>query len=149
MTANRMPLYLSLASLTLATAAVLILQPYSVTSPWSGFNRPGQRYFSAALRRDSVELRRLSLSRAPIEWALSTEHNQRSSLAAWAHHASASVGFTRGDTTAVLFDTPTRACPVLLTFVGPDARARVLQAAARCFTRRGWPEDQSVIAVPR
>ena len=149
MTANRMPLYLSLASLALTIAAVLILQPYSVTSPWSGFNRPGQRYFSAALRRDSVELGRLSVSQAPVEWALSTEHKARNSLAAWANNASASVGFKRGDTTAVLFDTPTRACPVLLTFVGPDAQARVLQAAARCYTRRGWPEDQSIIAVPR
>jgi hypothetical protein len=149
MIANRMPLYLSLASLTLAIAAVLILQPYSVISPWSAFDQPGQRYFSAALRRDSIELARLSLSRAPVEWALSAEHNQRNSLAAWAHNASASVGVKRGDTTAVLFETPTGACPVLLTFVGPDGRARVLQAAARCYRRRGWPEDQSVIAVPR
>ena len=148
MTASRMPLYLSVASLTLAIAAVLILQPYSVRSPWSGFDRPGQRYFAAGLRRDSVELRRLSLSRAPVEWALSAEHNERNSLAAWANDASASLGFKRGDTTAVLFDTPTSACPVLVTFVGPT-QPRVLQVAARCYRRRGWPEDQSVIAVPR
>jgi hypothetical protein len=146
MSVNRMPLWLGLASFALLIALVLGLQPYSVTSPWSRYDKPGQRFLVAALRRDTAVLKRLSASPGPVEWALRTEQTERNALAAWANSARASVAFERGDSTDVLYDTPTSACPFLLTFVD-QTHPRILRAQARCYMRRGWPSDPSVIAV--
>jgi hypothetical protein len=146
MTINRTPFCLGLVALGLLIALVLTLQPYSVTSPWSRFDEPGRRYLAAALRRDTVALDQLSLSSEAVQWALRTEQGQRAALTSWVNSAAASEGFQRGDTTHVLFDTATQACPLLLTFVNQN-HPKVLRAHARCYMRRGWPTDSSVIAV--
>jgi hypothetical protein len=43
MTDSRISIALTIALLTLAVAAVLAIQPYSVVSPWSVYDAPGQR----------------------------------------------------------------------------------------------------------
>jgi hypothetical protein len=125
---------------------VLGLQPYSVTSPWSRFDGPGRKYVEAALRQDTAALRNLSASSAPIRWAILVRQTDPAALATWANWAHASVGFTRGDTTDVWYDTPTSACPFRLTFVR-DHSAKVVDAHARCYFKRGWPTDSTAIDV--
>jgi hypothetical protein len=72
MTDTRIAISLTIGILALAIGAVLAIQPYSVRSPWSIYDAPGQRFLSAALRQDSVELQRLSLSSGPLTWAVRT-----------------------------------------------------------------------------
>jgi hypothetical protein len=125
---------------------VLVLQPYSVASPWSRFDDPGRRYLRAALRHDTVALQTMSASSRPVRWAIGVGQANPTALATWERWARASVGFTRGDTTDVWYDTPTDACPFRLSFVG-DHGTRVVDAAARCYFKPGWPTDPTVIDV--
>jgi len=147
-TTNRTPFFLGLVAFGLITGLVLTLQPYSVPSPWSRFDEPARRYLAAALRHDTAALAHLSRSSEAVRWALKAEERERAALTSWVNSASASVGFQRGDTTDVLFDTATQACPLLLTFVDQRHPA-VLRAHARCYLSRGWPTDPSVIGVRR
>jgi hypothetical protein len=149
MNEHRWPICLSAVSLAVMVAFARMVQPYSVTSPWSRFDKPGQRYLMAALDRDSVRLGDLAVSPAAVAWALRMERSNRNTLAIWARFARASVGFERGDTTDVWFDAPTSVCPVLLTFVGQNNQAKVLRAYNRCLRKLSWPEDKSVISVSR
>lgn len=146
MTVYRAPTLAASGVLLVGLALLLGVQPYSVTSTWSRFDEPGDRYVEAALRRDVSTLRRLSVSQQPVDWAIRAELTERSALAAWAKSARASVGFSRGDTVDVLYDTSTNACPFLLSFVGRH-HPKVVRAHARCYIRRGWPTDPSVITV--
>ncbi|MFL5494745.1 MAG: hypothetical protein ACJ8DC_10230, partial [Gemmatimonadales bacterium] len=67
---GRMPLFLTLLAGAVCVAALWLLQPYSVTSPWDVYTRPAQRFLAAALKRDSTALSRQSGSIAPVVWAL-------------------------------------------------------------------------------
>jgi hypothetical protein len=136
MTDTRIAISLTIGILALAIGAVLAIQPYSVRSPWSIYDTPGQRFLSAALRQDSAELQRLSISSGPLDWAVRTAREHPSDLSAWARYGRAGVGVGRGDTTKVLFETATKVCPLLITFVGQQARVRVLEAKPRCYTNR-------------
>jgi hypothetical protein len=148
MSGYRMPSLLALAGLLVGLAFLFATQPYSVSRPWSRFDEPAHRYLAAALRRDSSTLERLSATPQPVHWAIRTEQIEGGALAAWANSARASLGFSRGDTIEVWYDTPTDACPFRLTFVGQE-RPRLVRAYARCYKYRGWPSDPSVIAIPR
>jgi hypothetical protein len=136
MTDTRISVLLTIALLTLTLAAVLIIQPYSVRSPWSVYDAPGQRFLSAALSRDSAELTRLSVSSSAVDWAIRTQRDHPRALSVWAHFARAGTGVIRSDTSRVLFDSATEVCPLLITFVGHDAQARVLEAKPRCYSNR-------------
>jgi hypothetical protein len=135
MTDTRISISLTITLLALAAGAVLVIQPYSVQSPWSAFDVPGQRFLTAALRRDSAELSRLSVSSGPVDWAIRTQRDHPHDLSVWAQFARAEAGVVRSDTTRVLFETATAICPLLITFVGHEAQARVLQAKPRCYTK--------------
>lgn len=136
MTDSRISIALTIALLALALAAVLTIQPYSVRSPWSVYDAPGQRFLSAALRRDSAELTRLSVSSVAVDWAIRTQRDHQHALSVWAQFARAGTGVIQSDTSRVLFETATEVCPLLITFVGRDAQARVLEAKSRCYSNR-------------
>ncbi len=136
MTDTRISVLLTIALLTLGLAAVLVIQPYSVRSPWSVYDAPGQRFLSAALSGDSAELTRLSVSSSAVDWAIRTQRDHPRALSVWAHFARAGAGVIQSDTSRVLFDTVTEVCPLLITFVGHDAQARVLEAKSRCYSNR-------------
>jgi hypothetical protein len=148
MSLDRVPALLASGLTLLGLAVLLGLQPYSVARPWSRFDEPGHRFIEAALRRDTMALEQLSASSEAVNWAIQAEQAGRNALAAWAQSGRASLGFTRGDTTDVWYDTPTDACPFRLTFVGRGT-PRVVRAHARCYLWRGWPDDPSVISVSR
>src|SRR5919107_1487510 len=84
---GKTPVYLTLLAAALFVTAVFIFQPYSVTSPWSVYTGPAQRYLQAALRRDSLALVQQSISPAPVEWGLRAGRMYPESLAVWAHEA--------------------------------------------------------------
>jgi hypothetical protein len=136
MTDTRISIALTIAVLALALAAVLTIQPYSVRSPWSAYNAPGQRFLSAALRRDSAALTHLSVSSDAVDWAIRTQRDHPRALSVWAHFARAGTGVTQSDTSRVLFETATEVCPLLITFVGHEQQARVLEAKPRCYLNR-------------
>ena len=136
MTDTRISIAFTIALLTLALAAVLAIQPYSVRSPWSVYDAPGQRFLSAALRRDSAELTRLSVSSGAVDWAIRVQRDHPRALSVWAHFARAGTGVIQSDTSRVLFETATEVCPLLITFLGHDAQARVLEAKPRCYLNR-------------
>lgn len=148
MSLDRVPALLASLLSLLGLAVVLGLQPYSVARPWSRFDEPGQRFIEAALRHDTVALEQLSASPEAMRWAFEAGREGRSALVAWAHSGRASLGFIRGDTTDVWYDTPTDACPFRLTFIGRHT-PRVVRAHARCYLWQGWPTDPSVISVSR
>ena len=136
MTDTRIRLVLTIALLVLALATVLTVQPYSAPSPWSAYDAPGRRFLSAALRGDSAELTRLTVSSNAVDWAMRTQHDHAQALSVWAHFARAGTGVTQSDTSRVLFETATEVCPLLITFVGQKQQARVLEAKSRCYSNR-------------
>jgi hypothetical protein len=136
---GRMPAYLTLVAVALCAAALWLLQPYSVRSPWEVYTKPAQRFLLAAMRRDSLALSRQSGSIAPVVWALAAARTHPESLSVWARDAEASMGTRRGDTADVLLSTATDVCsrhPIWLRFVGSGDEARVLRASSACFDSR-------------
>jgi hypothetical protein len=136
MTDTRISISLAIAFVIVALAGVLAIQPYSVRSPWSAYDAPGRRFLSAALNQDSAALRLVSASPAAVDWALQTRRDHPRALSVWAHFARAGTGVVASDTSTVLFETATAVCPVVITFLGHDERARVLEAGARCYLNR-------------
>jgi hypothetical protein len=136
---GRMPIYLTLLAAVLCVAALWILQPYTVRSPWDAYTKPAQRFLHAALRRDSLALSRQSGSIAPVVWALRAARTQPESLMVWARGAEAWTGKRRGDTADVLLSTTTDVCsrhPIWLRFVGSGDEVKVLRASSACFESR-------------
>jgi hypothetical protein len=136
---GRTPLYLTLLGVALLIAGLVILQPYSVTSPWSIYTAPAQRFLQAALRGDSLALARQSESAEPVTWALAARRMHPDSLAVWARAAEASTGGRWGDTAEVLLSTPTDVCskhPIWVRFVGSGDEAKVLRVSSTCFEPR-------------
>jgi hypothetical protein len=133
---GKTPLYLTLLGAALLILVVLIFQPYSVTSPWSVYTPPAQRYLQAAMRRDSLALAQQSISAAPVRWALRAARLYPDSLAVWAREGEVWTGGRWADTAEVLLSTPTEVCskhPIWLRFVGTGAHAKVLRAWSACF----------------
>jgi len=56
MAVDRVPTLLASGLLLVGVALVFALQPYSVTSPWSRFDKPAHHYLGAALRRDTAKV---------------------------------------------------------------------------------------------
>jgi hypothetical protein len=134
---GRMPLYLTLLAGVVCAAALWLLQPYTVRSPWNAYTRPAQRFLAAALERDSAALSRQSGSVAPVVWALQAARTRPESLMAVVRDAEAWTGRRRGDTADVLLSS--EACsrhPVWLSFVGRGAGMKVLSASSTCFESR-------------
>ena len=131
---GKMPLYLTLLAWVLCVAALWILQPYSVRSPWDAYTKPAKRFLQAALKRDSAALSRQSGSLAPVVWALEAARSRPESLMAVARDAEAWTGQRRGDTADVLLSA--EACsrhPIWIRFVGAGDRMKVLRASSACF----------------
>jgi hypothetical protein len=134
---GKVPLYLTLLAGVLGAAALWLLQPYTVRSPWDAYTRPAQRFLEAALKRDSVALSRQSGSIAPVVWALEAARARPESLMAVARDAEAWTGQRRGDTADVLLSA--EACsrhPIWLRFVGSGDQVKVLRATSTCFASR-------------
>jgi hypothetical protein len=133
---GKAPLYLTVVGAVLLGATVFLIQPYSADFPGTAYAKTAHRYLQAAIRRDSVSLRRLSASAAPVTWALEVARIHPDSLAAWAGHSEAWTGVRRGDTTDVLVFSVGEPCsqvPIVLRFVGAGDDARVVKASSACF----------------
>jgi hypothetical protein len=133
---GRTPLYLTLLGAGLLVAALMVLQPYSVTSPWGVYSRPAQRFLQAALRGDSLALAQQSGSVEPVVWALAAARRHPDSLAPWAKDAEAWTGGRWGDTAEVVLQTSAEVCrdhPIWIRFVGSGENARVLRVSSTCF----------------
>jgi hypothetical protein len=133
---GKTPLYLTLLSLALFGAAMLLRQPYSADWPGTAYAEPAERYIQAALQGDSVRLASLSATAAPVRWALAAGRAHRDSLALWEHRIQAWTGEQRGDTTEVFVYPQGRRCdqsPIIFRFVGTGNRARVLHASSDCL----------------
>ena len=134
---GRVPLYLTLLATGLCVAALWLLQPYTVRSPWDAYTRPAQQFLAAALKRDSAELSRQSGSIAPVIWALQAARTRPESLKAMARDAEAWTGQRRGDTADVLLSAAVCSRhPIWLRFVGTGGQMKVLRASSACFESR-------------
>ena len=136
---GKTPLYLTILGAVLLTTGLAMLQPYSVTSPWSAYTRPAQRFLRAALSGDSLALARQSGSSIPVAWALDAARLHPDSLAVWAHEAKAWSGDRRGDTADILLHTSSPVCskhPIWMSFVGSGDQVRVLRVSSTCFEPR-------------
>jgi len=136
---GKTPLYLTFLGAALLAASLVILQPYSVTSPWGVYSRPAQRFLQAALRGDSLALAQQSGSVEPVVWALAAARRHPDSLAAWARDAEAWTGGRWGDTAEVVLQTSAEVCkdhPIWIRFVGSGDNARVLRVSSTCFDPR-------------
>jgi hypothetical protein len=133
---GKTPLILTVAVFLLAAGWLLAVQPYSAPSPWLRYGAASERYLAAALRQDSMELVRQSVTTAPVAWALHAARVNPRALAVWSRYARPSWGLERGDTAIVYLDTSTDVCsrqPIVLRFVGGRKHTRVLQASSACF----------------
>jgi hypothetical protein len=136
---GKTPVYLTLLGAALLAVSVVILQPYSVTSPWRVYSRPAQRFLQAALRGDSLALAQQSGSVEPVVWALAAARRHPDSLAPWAKDAEAWTGGRWGDTAEVVLQTSAEVCrdhPIWIRFVGSGENARVLRVSSTCFEPR-------------
>jgi hypothetical protein len=130
---GKTPAYLTAIASAIMAAAVLILQPYSVRSPWSAYSRPARRYLQAALSSDSLGLMRQSLDARPVAWALAAARRQPDSVKLWAREAVAWAGISHADTADVFVSPPQSSCNMIIRFVGPARAPRVQQASAKCL----------------
>jgi hypothetical protein len=137
---NRAPLASSLAAVTVWFAFLLLVQPYSGQSAppshWDEYARPAQRFLTAALRKDSLELSRRSASAEAARWGLAAGRQYPDSLAVWAREAHVWSGLMVGDTAEVLLLTDSKVCderPIWLRFVGDSEDPRVVEAGSSCF----------------
>ena len=133
---GKTPVVLTLVTIAVLVAAVLILQPYSADFPGTAYAKPARRYVRAALDQDSLALRRVSSSASPVVWALLAAGRRPDSPAVWAGHVQAWTGKRTGDTTEVLVFTESGRCsavPIVLQFVGVGDAARVTSASSACM----------------
>lgn len=133
---GKMPLFLTAIALVLLGAALILVEPYSADWPGTAYAKPARHYIRAALRQDSSELTRLSVSGAPVTWALNAAHAHRDALVLWARRIQAYTGEVRGDTAEVFVYPPGDACgeePIVFRFVGVGNNARVLAASSTCL----------------
>jgi hypothetical protein len=130
------PLLLTLLVLALLAVAMLTFQPYTADWPGTGYTRPAQRYIQAAIRQDSADLLRRSVSLSPVTWALDAARTHPDRLALWDRRIHAWTGEIRGDTAEVFVYPQGEACgdaPIVLRFVGSGSDAKVLRASSTCF----------------
>jgi len=133
---GKVPLYLTLLAMAVLAAALLTFQPYSADWPGTGYTKPAQRYLRAAIRQDSVDLARLSVSLSPVAWALGAARAHPDTLALWGRRVQAFTGERRGDTAEVFVYPVGEVCgeaPIVLRFVGSGSNARVLVASSACL----------------
>lgn len=138
---GRMPLLLTFSAAALLAAVLLVVQPYTATWPGRLYATAARDYVRAALRQDSLELTRRSVSPTPVIWALLAARSDSGLLARWSRRASAWTGESRGDTTEVFFYpwtdyAWTGSCgeqPLIFEFVGSGDNARVAAAGSSCF----------------
>jgi len=131
-----MSLWLTALALGVLGAALILLQPYSADWPGAAYAEPARRYIRAALRQDSATLRRLSISAAPVTWALNAARVHPDSLGLWGRRIQAWTGELRVDTAEVFVYPPGDACgedPIVFRFVGTGSNARVLTASSTCW----------------
>jgi hypothetical protein len=133
---GKIPLYLTLLVMTVLAVALFTFQPYSADWPGTGYTKPAQRYIRAAIRQDSMDLLRLSVSLAPVAWALDAARAHPDTLALWGRRVHAWTGEKRGDTAEVFVYPMGDVCgeaPIVLRFVGSGSGARVLRASSACL----------------
>jgi hypothetical protein len=130
---GRAPLYLTAIAAAIMAAAVLILQPYSVRSPWDAYSAPVRRYLRAALAGDTAALARQSVDNRSVAWALAAARHQPDSMALWARKAVAWAGIRHADTADVFVAPPASDCNMVIRFVGPARHSRIEQATAKCL----------------
>jgi hypothetical protein len=130
---EKAPYYLLCASVLLFAATLLLIQPYSVTSPWHVYDAPARVFLGAAARADSLSLARQTSAPEAIRWGLAAAQLQHDSLAIWSRQAKAWAGNRRGDTTDVFLSTQVSPCNLVLRFVGPAEHAKVQQASSTCL----------------
>ena len=130
---GRMPILLTAMAAVVAAVALLVLQPYSVRSPWAAYSAPARRYLRAALERDSLELVHQSDGAGSVTWALAVARRHADSLALWSKSAEAWAGIQHADTAEVFVAAPQSTCSRVFRCVGPARRARVQKASGSCF----------------
>lgn len=133
---DRNAIYGTLVLAGVLLAALVVFQPYSADWPGSGFTESSRRYLRAALRQDSVALRRLSTSDSPVRWALAAARRHPDTLALWTRRVDAWTGPRSGDTTEVFLFPKAEACdgePIVIRFVGSGAGSKVLEASSACL----------------
>src|SRR6476661_4818890 len=130
---GRAPLYLTAIAAAIMAAAVLVLQPYSVRSPWGAYSTPVRRYLRAALAGDTAALARQSVDNRSVVWALAAARHRPDSMALWAREAVAWAGNRHADTAEVFVSPPNSSCNMVIRFVGPARHSRVEQATAKCL----------------
>jgi hypothetical protein len=130
---EKAPYYLLFAAVLLFAATLLLIQPYSVTSPWHVYDAPARVFLEAAARADSLALARQTSDPEAVRWGLAAAQLQRDSLALWSHQAKAWAGNRQGDTTDVFLSTQVSQCNLVLRFVGPAQHAKVQQASSTCL----------------
>jgi hypothetical protein len=130
---GRTPLYLSVALVAVFVGAMLALQPYSARWPGKAYATQVERYLRAAIIQDSLQLRRLSVSRAPATWMLEGGRTHR--LDPWEQGVDIWTGERRGDTAEVFVYPSGRTCeasPIVFRFIGSGSRAKVLDVQSSC-----------------
>lgn len=133
---GRPPLVLMLGLVAAIGVELLVVQPYSVPSPWQPYVAPARRYLQAALARDSAALERQSVSTVPVAWALRAARMAPETLAVWGAVLRPSGGRRWGDTTDVVFETSTEVCefrPIVIRFIGRPEMPRVQMVTSACF----------------
>jgi hypothetical protein len=133
---ERPPVLLTLGLIAAIGIELLVVQPYSVRSPWQPYVGPARRYLQAALAHDSAALERQSVSTAPVAWTLHAARMAPETLAVWGAVLRPSGGRRWGDTTDVVFETSTEVCefrPIVIRFVGRAETPRVQMVTSSCF----------------
>jgi hypothetical protein len=130
---GRMPIVLTAIAAAIMALTMLVVQPYSVRSPWTAYSGPVRRYLRAALEHDSLKLVHQSAGAGSVTWALAVARRHSDSLAVWSRSAEAWAGIRHADTAEVFVATPQSTCSLVFRFVGPARHALVEKASGTCL----------------
>lgn len=130
---GKMPIVLTAVAAAIMAVVMLVVQPYSVRSPWTAYSGPARRYLRAALERDSLGLVHQSVDGGSVTWALAVARRHSDSLAVWSKSAEAWAGTRHADTAEVFVAMPQSTCSLVFRFVGPARHALVEKASGTCF----------------
>jgi hypothetical protein len=112
---------------------------YSPRDPYQDFLEPTQRFLGLALAMDSLGLGRLEAAPAAVRWALDASRGNAARMRALQSGLEAASGMRNGDGTVVFFSAKSLGrCdewPLVITFSGPAASARITSLSAGCGLR--------------
>jgi hypothetical protein len=120
------------------TAALITAGACQHSEPVELYTKQAKAFAVAATSFDSVALRRLVVSEAPLRWALEAARDRPAVISGLAGATYARIANPGEDTVAIVYHGLGECAdrPIIVRFVGEPATARIVSVATDCGSAR-------------